>query len=261
MCNHEKLKERSYHIPELFHEFFRRADPESYKVNFDWLRDAFDHFIIAISRYVEFLQRQHDITAKNHASETHVRSIDKAVTVKVHKKNIWVIPVDKTKYNHLKSLLIDLPSWKPVDIEEYLPNDPVQRMRYIQGLFYAFSFKIGEYRFNSGNNSFNAISIWKIDEQADEMTTLQENTRIVSELQTNAPHYHTRAMRINYQCTCDLLLLKVKSSTLRTIYRMLTEDFSAANTTNDAKVDERVNLALELGDPEITIDLCEHGSN
>lgn len=95
------------------------------RVNFDWLRDAFDHFIIAISRYVEFLQRQHDITAKNHASETHVRSIDKAVTVKVHKKNIWVIPVDKTKYNHLKSLLIDLPSWKPVDIEEYLPNDPV----------------------------------------------------------------------------------------------------------------------------------------
>ncbi|GBB97526.1 hypothetical protein RclHR1_00300005 [Rhizophagus clarus] len=31
MCNHEKLKERSYHIPELFHEFFGRADPESYK--------------------------------------------------------------------------------------------------------------------------------------------------------------------------------------------------------------------------------------
>ncbi|EXX63103.1 hypothetical protein RirG_155470 [Rhizophagus irregularis DAOM 197198w] len=56
-------------------------------------------------------------------------------------------------------------------------------MRYIQGLFYAFSFKIGEYRFNSGNNSFNAISIWKIDEQADEMTTLQENTRINLEIQ------------------------------------------------------------------------------
>ena len=71
-------------------------------------------------------------------------------------------------------------------------------MRYIQGLSRAFSFKIGEYRFNSGNNSFNAISIWKIDEQADEMTTLQENTSIVGELQADAPHYHTRAMRINY---------------------------------------------------------------
>ena len=91
-------------------------------------------------------------------------------------------------------------------------------MRYIQGLPHAFSFKIGEYRFNSGNNSYNAISIWKIDEQADEMITLQENTQIVSELQADAPRYHTRAMRVNYLCTCDLLLLKVKSSILRTIY-------------------------------------------
>ena len=39
-----------------------------------------------------------------------------------------------------------------------------QRMRYIQGLSHALTFKIGEYRFNSGNNAFNAISIWKIDE-------------------------------------------------------------------------------------------------
>src|SRR5436190_22720757 len=90
------------------------------------------------------------------------------------------------------------------------------------------------------------------------MITLQENTRIVSELQVDAPRYHTRAMRINYLRTCDLLLPKVKSSTLRTIYRMLTGDISAAETTNVAKVDERVRLALELGDPEITIDLREH---
>src|ERR1051325_9585467 len=47
---------------------------------------------------------------------------------------------------------------------------------------------------------------------------------------------------------------------LRTIYRMLTGDISAANTTNDTKVDEYVRLALELGDPKITIDLREHGS-
>src|SRR3954453_1950355 len=130
-------------------------------------------------------------------------------------------------------------------------------MRYIQGLPRAFSFKIVEYRFNSGNNSFNTISIWKIDEYADE---LQENTRIVSELQADAPRYHTRAMRINYLCTCDLLLPKSKPSALRTIYRMLTGDVSAAETANEAKVDERVRLVLELGDPDIAIDLREHNN-
>ncbi|PKC59726.1 hypothetical protein RhiirA1_426666 [Rhizophagus irregularis] len=55
------------------------------------------------------------------------------------------------------------------------------------------------------------------------------------ELQANAPRYYTRAMRINY---------------LR--------DISAAENAIEAKVDERVRLALELGDPEITIDLREH---
>jgi hypothetical protein len=39
---------------------------------------------------------------------------------------------------------------------------------------------------------------------------------------------------------------------------MLTGDVSAAETVNEAKVDERVRLALELGDPEIAIDLREH---
>ena len=71
-------------------------------------------------------------------------------------------------------------------------------MRYIQGLSCAFTFKIGEYRFNSGNNAYNAISIWKIDEYADEDKIMQENTRIMTILQANAPCYHTRAMRKNY---------------------------------------------------------------
>src|ERR1044072_1732841 len=133
-------------------------------------------------------------------------------------------------------------------------------MRYIQDLSCAFSFKIGEYRFNSGNSSFNAISIWRIDEQVDESVTLQKNTQIVSELQANAPRFHTRTMRINYMRTCDLLLPKAKPSALRTIYRMLTGDISAAETFNEKKVDERVRLALELGDPEVTIDLREHNN-
>jgi len=133
-------------------------------------------------------------------------------------------------------------------------------MRYIKGLPNTFSFKIEEYRFNSGNNIFNAISVWRIDEQADEDAVMQENTRIISKLQADAPHYHTRAMRVNYLRTCDLLLPKAKPSALRTIYRMLTGDNSAAETVNEAKVDERIRLALELGDPEIAIDLREHNN-
>ena len=95
------------------------------KSNFNWFRDAFDHLIIAISNYVGFLLRQREITAINHASDTPVRTIDQATTVKIHKQNFWVTFIDKNKYYHLIQLLTDLPSWKPIDIEEYLPSDPV----------------------------------------------------------------------------------------------------------------------------------------
>jgi hypothetical protein len=67
-------------------------------------------------------------------------------------------------------------------------------------------------------------------------------------------------MRINYIRTCDLLLPKAKPSALRTIYRMLTGDTSTSVNSNEAKVDKRVKLALELGDPEIAVDLREHNS-
>ena len=133
-------------------------------------------------------------------------------------------------------------------------------MRYIQGLHHAFSFKIGEYRFNSGNYAFNAISIWKIDEHVNENMMIQKNAQIVRELQANAPHYHTRTMWINYLRTCELLLPKAKPSSLRTIYRMLTGDVSAAETANEARVNERVKMFLEFGDSDIIIDLREHNS-
>ncbi|CAG8844731.1 18720_t:CDS:2, partial [Gigaspora margarita] len=227
MRDHKRFEDRSYHILKLFLKFFGRANPESYKQsrkpfdanelnlhckalapyatsswilkeNFNWLRDELDNFIVAISNYAGFLQRQREITAANHASETPIRTVDQATTIQIHKRNFWVTPIDKSKYYNLEQLLNNLPLWKPVDLEEFLPTDPVQRMRYIQGLPCAFTFKIGEYRFSTGNNAFNAISIWKIDEEANEEKILQENKRIISELQEDAPRYHTRAMRINY---------------------------------------------------------------
>ncbi|RHZ79290.1 hypothetical protein Glove_149g99 [Diversispora epigaea] len=41
---------------------------------------------------------------------------------------------------------------------------------------------------------------------------------------------------------------------------MLTGDTSAAETVNEVKIDERIRIALDLSDPEITIDLREHNN-
>jgi len=61
----------------------------------------------------------------NHASETPIQTVDQTTTIKIHNQNIWVTPADKAKYYHLEYLLADLSLWEPVDIEEYLPTNPV----------------------------------------------------------------------------------------------------------------------------------------
>src|SRR5581483_8316566 len=89
---------------------------------------------------------------------------------------------------------------------------------------------------------------------------LEENTRIIRNLQAETPCYHTRTMRYDYLYTCDLLLPKTKPAILRTIYKMLTGDQSAAEHLNETEIDMQVKLVLELGDPEITIDLRKHNT-
>ncbi|PKY43086.1 hypothetical protein RhiirA4_508449 [Rhizophagus irregularis] len=64
--------------------------------------------------------------------ETPIRTIDQATTIKVHKKNVWITSIGKNKSYHLEQSLIDLQLWEPVDIEEYLPTDPIAQWLQLQ---------------------------------------------------------------------------------------------------------------------------------
>ncbi|CAG8457754.1 24796_t:CDS:2 [Gigaspora rosea] len=98
MCDNTKLKERSFNIPSMFHEFLGRANPEAYKgarkqfdinelnlhcrslipfltsswmqsSNFSWLYAAFDNFIVAISDYAKYLDKQRETVTLNHIKD------------------------------------------------------------------------------------------------------------------------------------------------------------------------------------------------
>ncbi|CAG8845386.1 13191_t:CDS:2, partial [Gigaspora margarita] len=155
MHEHLKLKERSYHIPELFLVFFGHANPKSYKESrkpfnakelnlhcqalashttsqwilkpsFNWLREPYNNLITTILNYVSFLQKQNKITTENHASIIPVRSIEQAITIKIHKSNTNIEQNNKIKYYQLENALKNLPLWTPIDIENYLLADPVE---------------------------------------------------------------------------------------------------------------------------------------
>ena len=52
-----------------------------------------------------------------------------------------------------------------------------------------------------------------------------------------------------------MLLPKIKRAPLRVLYRTLTGDTAASSTANQEAVDERIQMVLELGDPDIIYDL------
>jgi len=93
--------------------------------SFTWLFKEFEELILVISRYVDYLQKQQKITATNHGSEVFVRDVEQATSIKVHQSNIWIKPQNEKKYYELKNVLQELPFWKPFNIEEYLPLEPM----------------------------------------------------------------------------------------------------------------------------------------
>ncbi|CAG8844885.1 23258_t:CDS:1 [Gigaspora margarita] len=138
MCDNTKLKERSFNIPLMFHEFLGRANPEAYKgarkqfdinelnihcrslipfltsswmrsSNFSWLYAAFNNLIVAISDYAKYLDKQRETVISNHIKDGPVRSIEKATSINIYKNNNWINSCNKMKYRKLENILKDFP--------------------------------------------------------------------------------------------------------------------------------------------------------
>ncbi|CAG8449252.1 9924_t:CDS:2 [Gigaspora rosea] len=126
-----KLHDQNFHIPQLFLGFFDRADPESYRE----ARPLFcaNELIIHCKLLIPFLTSLwirspnfNWLYTSNHESEVPIRSIEQATLVNIYEGNAWIDSCNKAKYRKLKDLLQSYLPWKPINLEEHLPNDPMQ---------------------------------------------------------------------------------------------------------------------------------------
>lgn len=84
---------------------------------------------------------------------------------------------------------------------------------------------------------------------------------LIDEIKQQIPVFHTRAMRQEFYNLYGLISPKSKPFILRNIYHSLTGDQSAARTTAEMEIDDRVTEALSMEDPDIIIDLRELNTN
>ena len=108
-----------------------------------------------------------------------------------------------------------------------------------------------------GNYNF----IWKAPDHVCVEACSSENLRLIEEIKSQIPVFHTRAMKQEFYDLYGRISPQSKPFILRSIYRSLTGDQSASRTTSEEEIDSRVAEALSMEDIVIIIDLRELNSN
>lgn len=98
--------------------------------------------------------------------------------------------------------------------------------------------------------------IWRVPEEINPSDMLARNMTTADLVKGRIDVYHTHAMRREAMSTFGRIC-GVKPAFLREVYKRLTGDASASQTTDEAAVDTRIHLALDCEDPSIISDLRE----
>ena len=146
----------------------------------------------------------------------------------------------------------------PIFLNDYLPIDKQQRHDIIATLKKeGLPVRTVLFTHAAGGNVGNSHFLWKTDFAASLDTLSSKATVITTKILQNMPKYHTRQMRREFAHLCGMLA-DVKPAFLREMYRMLTNDNSAASNDTTAEVDQRIKMMIDMQDPEVVVDLREN---
>uniref|UniRef100_U9TKM5 Uncharacterized protein n=1 Tax=Rhizophagus irregularis (strain DAOM 181602 / DAOM 197198 / MUCL 43194) TaxID=747089 RepID=U9TKM5_RHIID len=256
---------QKFKIPVIFDEFFGRSQPESYKSarpkfnsdeliqqnkkilnyvklswmlqnRFNWLKESLYKFGEILAKYSEYLDHQQIRSKEIKNSLTPIVNEIEVGSIEIFSANIWP------------------EFWKPLNVNEFCPEERMKRHRFIEGLDSAFLFKVGVYKYYHGTAQ-NVIYIWQINLEANETEIINKNYEVRTKLKAQLQIFHIRAMKKELIENFELQVGKCEKARLRHIISDLLGDFSASENSASQKVDERVDIMIELGDPEFISDL------
>lgn len=216
--------------------------------------------IESISSYASYLAVRNKAMKRHHSSSEPAVNYSDAVNVKYLPKFAHsVSPL-------LASLDLSLSSasmYHKLFVNDFTPTDRTQRYLFIRELEKGLSSPLFFFTYTHGSSVGNYYFIWKAPEETAVCMEAcsSENLRLVEEIRSQIPIYHTRSMRKEFCNMCGRISPKSNPYILQSIYRSLTGDSSAARTTSEEEIDSRVTEALAMEDPDIVIDLRELNSN
>ena len=193
-----------------------------------------------MNKYLYRLQKQSAINDKNHARLEPVRSL----------KENWSLRFitgsnDNPSHHGLLEQLNKSDDYEVISLENFLPDRKLIKP-FIDNLTFPYDTQLLTYSF--GNHLGNIYFIWKVQEEIK-----SKETSTVHHILTKLPQFSTRAMRrefLNRYSQCS------DKSLLRDMYRFITNDASAGESSDEAAVDNRViGFLAESDDADLVYDL------
>ena len=223
------------------------------------VREAVEIIAGCFRNYADYLRQKCEEVNSNHqllypkrqgsGVDTDLKIIDGIVSIR---------PKLIDRYRKLVEKLTQSAVYEPILVNEYMPIDTRERRYYIDELPSGIPAPLRVFNFthSSGNNLGNTHFLWRIPENLEVAAMLEKNYSIVEKIRSDIKVYHSRAMRNAFKAVCGRVS-NMKPAIARELYRRFVGDVSAAESTSEALVDQRVQAFLDCKDEEVMWDLRE----
>ena len=142
---------------------------------------------------------------------------------------------------------------------ELLPSDPLKKHRAVSSLVTSgLKFPSVLLVYSPGSNIGNLHFLWRVPVDTQLRNVFESSQSVIESVESCIPQYHTRAMRKEMYNKFGRISPQTKPLALRWFYKEVTNDQSSAATTDEAEVDRRVQLTIDMEDPDVVVDLQEH---
>ncbi len=142
-----------------------------------------------LDSYINYLNQKNESVSRNHRLNHPVREVSKNVTVEFREANAVVAQ----QYNNINDILKQKSLWEPVQVKETLNmQSSMQRLRFIEHLHVSEDTFL--LRYSPGGGTLTLCYVWK-GHQGD----YSNNARVIADLKTKLPVYHTREMKRTWQ--------------------------------------------------------------
>ena len=281
-----KLSERSCEVPVIFKQFSGFNKPEMSKhkkrsvssLSGDVLRSHCQRLFSNLQpgfwdrRSWKVIKREVELLARNlqkycdllkvkkqkmfdhHQSEEQIRSVGNSMSIQV----ITPRHSPPASVQALSTIVEEVGIDEPISLQEanVLPQDRRKRYDFMEHVKQGWRMPIILVTYSPGSNMGNQHWIWHTS-ATDINSALQTCQPIIEKIRVMIPQFHTRAMREAAFEKYGLVSASIKKAILRHIYKDLVGDSSAAVTTSQQEVDERVSAFFELEEPDLMYDLRE----